>query len=45
MMFVAGIINITFAVVRGTAGIYYLKSYLNGTTDASAPISSSADWP
>jgi GPH family glycoside/pentoside/hexuronide:cation symporter len=28
MMFVAGIVNITFAVVRGTAGIYYLKSYL-----------------
>ena len=28
MMFIAGIINITFAVVRGTAGIYYLKSYL-----------------
>ena len=29
MMFAAGIINITFAVVRGTAGIYYLKNYLN----------------
>jgi GPH family glycoside/pentoside/hexuronide:cation symporter len=28
MMFAAGIINITFAVVRGTAGVYYLKSYL-----------------
>ena len=28
MMFVAGIVNITFAVVRGTAGIYYLKNYL-----------------
>lgn len=28
MMFIAGIVNITFAVVRGTAGIYYLKSYL-----------------
>ncbi len=28
MMFAAGIVNITFAVVRGTAGIYYLKSYL-----------------
>ncbi|MGL4401021.1 MAG: MFS transporter [Luteolibacter sp.] len=28
MMFVAGIVNITFAVVRGTAGIYYLKSFL-----------------
>jgi GPH family glycoside/pentoside/hexuronide:cation symporter len=28
MMFLVGIVNITFAVVRGTAGIYYLKSYL-----------------
>lgn len=28
MMFVFGIVNITFAVVRGTAGIYYLKNYL-----------------
>lgn len=28
LMFTAGIVNITFAVVRGTAGIYYLKSYL-----------------
>ena len=28
MMFVTGIILITFAVVRGTAIIYYLKSYL-----------------
>ena len=28
-MFVTGIVNITFAVVRGTAGIYYLKSYLH----------------
>ena len=28
MMFGVGIINITFAVVRGTAGIYYLKNYL-----------------
>lgn len=28
MMFVTGIINITFAVVRGTAGIYYLQRYL-----------------
>jgi glycoside/pentoside/hexuronide:cation symporter, GPH family len=28
VMFVAGIVNITFAVVRGTAGIYYLKSFL-----------------
>ncbi len=29
MMFVIGIVNITLAVVRGTAGIYYLKNYLN----------------
>ena len=29
MMFVTGIVNITLAVVRGTAGIYYLKSYLH----------------
>lgn len=29
VMFVAGITNITFAVVRGTGGIYYLKGYLN----------------
>ena len=29
VMFVTGIVNITFAVVRGTAGIYYLKSYLH----------------
>lgn len=29
MMFVVGIINITLAVVRGSGGIYYLKSYLN----------------
>jgi GPH family glycoside/pentoside/hexuronide:cation symporter len=28
VMFVTGIVNITFAVVRGTAGIYYLKNYL-----------------
>jgi len=28
MMFVFGISNITLAVVRGSAGIYYLKSYL-----------------
>jgi glycoside/pentoside/hexuronide:cation symporter, GPH family len=28
MMFVVGIVNITFAVVRGSAGIYYLRSYL-----------------
>jgi GPH family glycoside/pentoside/hexuronide:cation symporter len=28
MMFVTGIVNITLAVVRGTVGIYYLKSYL-----------------
>ena len=29
MMFAVGIINITFAVVRGTGGIYYLQRYLN----------------
>jgi GPH family glycoside/pentoside/hexuronide:cation symporter len=29
MMFVTGIVNITLAVIRGTAGIYYLKSYLH----------------
>ena len=29
MMFIVGIINITLAVVRGSAGIYYLKSYLH----------------
>lgn len=28
MMFTTGIVNITFAVVRGTAGIYYLQRYL-----------------
>lgn len=28
MMFVVGIVNITFAVIRGSAGIYYLKNYL-----------------
>ncbi len=28
MMFIAGIVNITFAVVRGSAGMYYLKNYL-----------------
>jgi GPH family glycoside/pentoside/hexuronide:cation symporter len=28
MMFVTGIINITFAVVRGSAGMYYLQRYL-----------------
>ena len=29
MMFIVGIINITLAVVRGSAGIYYLKNYLH----------------
>ena len=29
MMFVTGVVNITLAVIRGTAGIYYLKSYLH----------------
>jgi GPH family glycoside/pentoside/hexuronide:cation symporter len=28
MMFLNGIVNITFAVIRGSAGIYYLKNYL-----------------
>ena len=28
VMFIAGITNITFAVIRGTGGIYYLKGYL-----------------
>jgi len=28
MMFVTGVINIIFAVVRGSAGIYYLQRYL-----------------
>ena len=28
MMFITGIVNITFAVVRGSAGIYYLQRYL-----------------
>lgn len=28
MMFLVGLVNITLAVVRGSAGIYYLKSYL-----------------
>lgn len=31
LMFAFGIINITLAVVRGSAGIYYLKSYLHWT--------------
>lgn len=33
MMFAFGIINITLAVVRGSAGIYYLKSYLKWDGD------------
>ncbi|MES2657904.1 MAG: MFS transporter [Verrucomicrobiota bacterium] len=28
MLFVCGIVNITFAVVRGSAGMYYLQRYL-----------------
>ena len=28
MMFLNSIVNITFAVIRGSAGIYYLKNYL-----------------
>jgi GPH family glycoside/pentoside/hexuronide:cation symporter len=33
MMFVVGIVNITFAVIRGSAGIYYLKSFLGWAED------------
>jgi GPH family glycoside/pentoside/hexuronide:cation symporter len=33
MMFVVGIVSITFAVIRGAAGIYYLKSYLGWAED------------
>jgi len=36
MMFAVGIINITFAVVRGTAGIYYLQRYLKLDTSGAA---------
>lgn len=36
MMFAVGIINITFAVVRGTAGIYYLQRYLKLDADGDA---------
>jgi GPH family glycoside/pentoside/hexuronide:cation symporter len=32
MMFLNGIVNITFAVIRGSAGIYYLKNYLGWDT-------------
>lgn len=35
MMFAFGIINITLAVGRGSAGIYYLKSYLKWDGDRS----------
>jgi len=33
MMFAVGIVNITFAVIRGSAGIYYLKSFLGWAED------------
>jgi GPH family glycoside/pentoside/hexuronide:cation symporter len=36
MMFAVGIINITFAVVRGSAGIYYLQRYLKLDTAGDA---------
>lgn len=36
MMFVTGIINITLAVVRGTAGIYYLQRFLKLDTAGDA---------
>ncbi len=36
MMFVVGIVNITFAVIRGSAGIYYLKSYQGWAADEPA---------
>ena len=36
MMFLVGIINITFAVVRGSAGIYYLQRYLKLDTASDA---------
>ena len=32
MMFVTGIVNITFSVIRGSAGIYYLQRYLKFDT-------------
>jgi GPH family glycoside/pentoside/hexuronide:cation symporter len=35
MMFAVGIVNITFAVIRGSAGIYYLRSYLGWAQDDS----------
>ncbi len=42
MMFVTGIVNITFAVVRGTAGIYYLQRYLR--LDAAGDTKSFYKW-
>jgi len=33
LMFAVGIVNITFAVIRGSAGIYYLKSFLGWAED------------
>lgn len=37
LMFVVGIVNITFAVIRGSAGIYYLKSFQGWAADE-APV-------
>jgi glycoside/pentoside/hexuronide:cation symporter, GPH family len=42
MMFATGIINITLAVVRGTAGIYYLQRYLK--LDSSGDAKSFFRW-
>ena len=42
MMFATGIINITLAVVRGTAGIYYLQRYLK--LDTASDIKSFYKW-
>jgi GPH family glycoside/pentoside/hexuronide:cation symporter len=36
MMFATGIVNITLAVVRGTAGIYYLQRFLKLDADGQA---------
>ncbi len=42
MMFATGVINITLAVVRGTAGIYYLQRYLK--LDSSGDTKSFFKW-
>jgi glycoside/pentoside/hexuronide:cation symporter, GPH family len=42
MIFIVGIINITLAVVRGSAGIYYLQRYLG--LDASEGAKSLFKW-